>query len=107
MLDTAMDTVGCDALAVSKHRPADAQLINLLHFRRDAMISELHAQQEIDARDNAAHQDFTVASGKGVKFKLAQGDKVSYMGMDYVLLNTSGPDADIPIGCLLFDNENE
>ena len=69
------------------------------------MISELHAQQEINARDNAAHQDFIVASEKGVKFKLVQGDKVSYKGMDYVLLSTSGPDADTPINAVITDTK--
>lgn len=66
-----LDIVGSDSLAVSKHKPANAHLINLLHFHRNAMTSELHAQQEINARDNATHRDFTVASEKGVKFKLA------------------------------------
>ena len=61
-----------DTLTLSKYKPADAHLINLLHFHRNEMVAELHAQQEINARDNAAYQDATVASEKGVKFKLSR-----------------------------------
>ena len=100
-----LESKGHDTLALSKYKPADAHLINLLHFHRNAMVAELHAQQEINARDNAAHQDFTVASEKGVKFKLSRGDKVSYRGMDYVLLDTDGPDPDRPINAVIADTK--